>query len=325
MTTIQDIAERAKVSAATVSRVINDSGYVSAETRALVERAVTELNYIPNRQAQNLRRGATRNLGIVTSALTDTVLARIDSFMQFAHEAGYTTTLFNTYNDPTVELEALDRLKAKELDGIFLIYRVNEWAAIEPYLRFGPIVTLHNIEDDAINIPSVFIDHYEGYKMILDDLWTNGAKSFINIFGSSTGVNTKRRIKAYYDFCQEHQLIPHDIEPYLNISHPESIQEMIGHLDRLDKKPDAIITHSDQVASFLVSHYQHLGVEMPEEISIVGFDNLIISQLMDFTSVDYSIGEQGRNACRLLLNDLEKQQYELVPLEFKLIKRGTTK
>lgn len=79
------------------------------------------------------------------------------------------------------------------------------------------------------------------------------------------------------------------------------------------------------MASFLVSHYQHLGVEMPEEISIVGFDNLIISQLMDFTSVDYSIGEQGRNACRLLLNDLEKQQYELVPLEFKLIKRGTTK
>lgn len=325
MATIQDIAKRAKVSAATVSRVINDSGYVSAKTRALVEQAVAELNYIPNRQAQNLRRGATRNLGIVTSALTDTVLARIDSFMQFAHEAGYTTTLFNTYNDPKVELEALDRLKAKELDGIFLIYRVNEWPSIEPYLRFGPIVTLHNIEDEAINIPSVFIDHYEGYKMILDDLWANGAKSFINIFGSSSGVNTKRRIKAYYDFCQEHQLTPHDVEPYLNISHPESIKEMIKHLDEMDEKPDAIITHSDQIASFLVSHYQHLGVEMPEEISIVGFDNLVISYLMNFTSVDYSIGEQGRNACRLLLNDLEQQQYELVPLEFKLIKRGTTK
>src|SRR5699024_561084 len=138
--------------------------------------------------------------------------------MEFAYNTGYTTTLFNTYNDPKVELEALDRLKGKELDGVFIIYRVNEWSAIEPYLRFGPIVTLHNIEEDEINIPSVFIDHYKGYQMILDDLWANGARSFINIFGSKTGINTKRRIEAYSDFCAQHDLTPHDIEPYLNVN-----------------------------------------------------------------------------------------------------------
>lgn len=325
MATIQDIANFAGVSAATVSRVINNNGYVSSQTRAIVEHAVDELNYVPNRQAQNLRRGATKNLGIVTSGLTDTVLVRIDSFMAFAHEAGYTTTLFNTYNDPKVELEALDRLKGKELDAIFIIYRVNEWSVIEPYLRFGPIVTLHNIDEDTINIPSVFIDHYEGYRLILDDLWANGARSYINIFGSSTGINTKRRIEAYYDFCREHQLIPHNIDPYLNVNNYENIQKTIALLDSMEEKPDAIIAHSDQVASFLVSHYRHLGLDLPEDLAIVGFDNLIISYLMDFTSVDYTIEEQGRNAGRLLLNRLEKQQHDLVPLKFKLIKRGTTK
>ena len=125
MATINDIAKHAGVSAATVSRVINDSGYVSTETRKIVEKAIADLNYVPNRHAQNLRRGATRNFGILTSSLEEPVLARIEPFMQFANEANYTTTLFNTYNDPQREIDALDRLKSKELDGIFLIYRDN--------------------------------------------------------------------------------------------------------------------------------------------------------------------------------------------------------
>src|SRR5699024_3371642 len=137
-------------------------------------------------------------------------------------------------------------------------------------------------------IPSVFIDHYEGYRLILDDLWANGARSYINIFGSSTGINTKRRIEAYYDFCREHQLIPHNIDPYLNVNNYENIQKTIALLDSMEEKPDAIIAHSDQVASFLVSHYRHLGLDLPEDLAIVGFDNLIISYLMDFTSVDYT-------------------------------------
>jgi len=325
LTTIKDIAKQAGVSAATVSRVINNSGYVSAETRDIVEKAINELKYVPNRHAQNLRRGSTRNLGIITSTLEDTVLARIEPFMQFANEANYTTTLFNTYNDPQREIEALDRLKSKELDAIFLIYRTNEWSVIEPYTQFGPIVTLHNIERHDLNIQSVFIDHYRGYKLILEDLWKNGARSFINIFASSTGVNTKRRINAYLDFCEEHNIEPHDIKPFLDITGTNGGLKAVKLVDDLEIKPDAIIAHSDQVASFIVSQYNKRGIKMPEEVAVVGFDNLIISELMDFTSVDYSIEEQGKNACRLLLNELESRPYNLMPLEFKLMKRGTTK
>lgn len=325
MATIKDIAKHADVSAATVSRVINDSGYVSAQTRKVVEEAIQELNYVPNRHAQNLRRGDTRNLGIITSSLEESVLARIEPFMEFANEVGYTTTLFNTYNSPKRELEALDRLKSKELDGVFIIYRVNDWATIESYLQYGPIVTLHNIENNEIDIASVFIDHYSGYKMLLDYLWDQGERSFINLFALSSGHNTDRRLQAYFDFCKEHAITPHPIEPYLNISGRKRIQKAIDLIDDMDQKPDAILAHSDQVASFIVSHYRRLGTKMPQEIAVVGFDNLVISELMNFTSVDYAIKEQGRNACRILMNQLETDQHELVPLEFKLIKRDTTK
>ena len=325
MATIQDIAEYAGVSAATVSRVINNSGYVSDETRAIVEKAILELNYVPNRHAQNLRRGATRNLGIITSSLNNTVLARIEPFMEFANELNYTTTLFHTQGDSKRELEALDRLKSKELDGIFIIYRTNDWSVIEPYLKYGPIVTLHNVEDDHLNVESVFIDHYDGYKMILDDLWKHGARSFINVFSVRTNTNTKRRIQAYLDFCEEHHLKPHDIEPYLDVSSKEAVMRTLHLIEKMADKPDAIIVHSDQVASEFVSYYNKTGVKMPEDTALVGFDNLHISELMDFTSVDYSIYEQGKNACRLLLNALGTHQFELAPLEFKLIKRKTTK
>ncbi len=325
MATIQDIADYAGVSAATVSRVINSSGYVSAKTRVVVEKAISDLNYVPNRHAQNLRRGSTKNLGIITSSLNNTVLARIEPFMEFANEVNYTTTLFHTYGDPQRELEALDRLKSKELDGIFIIYRTNDWSVIEPYLKYGPVVTLHNVKDDNLNVESVFIDHYSGYKMILEDLWVNGARSFINIFSIRSNTNTKSRIKAYLDFCEEKQIEPHDIDPFLDVSDGSRVYEAIESVEQLSTRPDAVVIHSDQVASEFVSYYNKNGIRMPEDTAVVGFDNLPISQLMDFTSVDYSIYEQGKNACRLLLNDLGTKQFELVPLEFKLIKRGTTK
>ena len=325
MATIKDIAKHAGVSAATVSRVINNSGYVSTETRDLVEQSVRELKYVPNRHAQNLRRGSTRNFGIITTTLEETVLARVEPFMRFANKANYTTTLFNTYNDPKRELEALDRLKSKELDGIFLIYSTNEWSVIEPYTEFGPIVTLHNIEKYDLNVDSVFIDHYAGYKMILEDLWENGARSFNNILGRRSGENTKRRIKAYFDFCDEHGIEPHDIEPYFDITGLSGGLEVVENILDLNNLPDAIIAHSDQVASLIVSEFNKKGIKLPEDTSVVGFDNMPISQLMNFTSVDYLMEEQGRNACRILLNKLGTQTYDLVPLNFRLIKRGSTK
>ena len=326
MHTIQDIAKVAGVSTATVSRVINNSSYVSTETRKVVEKAMKQLNYTPNRHAQNLRRGDTRNLGIITTTLIGSVIDLVESFMEFAHEANYTTTLFNSSNNRQVELEALNRLKSKELDGIFIIYRANEWSVIEPYLKYGPIVTLHYIDDEKIKIPSVYIDHYPGYQMILDDLWKNGARSIINVLSSQKGVNTRRRIQAYYDFCQKHRIEAHDIEPFLNMTDHSYGKEVLKLINKMDSMPDAIIANSDLVASGIISELNRSGIKMPEDISVVGFDNQKISYLMDFTSVDYSIQEQGKNAARILLNQLEKNNhYNLIPLDFKLIKRSTTK
>src|SRR5699024_5041795 len=149
-------------------------------------------------------------------------------------------------------------------------------------------------------------------------------RSFINILGSSRGANTKRRIKAYFDFCEEHEIPPHDIQPFLDITNWERTLKAINLLDEMTVKPDAIITHSDQVASFIISQFRKRDIKMPEEISVVGFDNLMISDLMNFISVDYSIKEQVRIVRRLLLNVLEAVIYKLMHLRYNLVKWCST-
>lgn len=322
MATIQDIAEHAEVSSATVSRVINNNGYVGKETRAKVEAAIKQLNYTPNRHAQYLRKGATKNLGVISTRFNDTAMARINPFIHAAHEAGYTSTLFATNGNRERELEALDMLKSKQLDGIFLVYRANKWDVLKEYVQYGPVITLHNIESGVI--PSVFIDHYEGYKRSLDYLWESGCRRIINLYSNENGRNTKRRVQAYQDFCSKHNLTPHETEPFINILSKEDAKEIVEWFAELENKPDAFIAHSDTLAGWVIALLKENGYRVPEDVSVMGFDNLEISELMDITTIDYGIEEQGKNACRLLLNELENNKHALNPLEFKLIKRGST-
>ncbi|MCC5889616.1 MAG: LacI family DNA-binding transcriptional regulator [Alkalibacterium sp.] len=322
MSTIQDIAQHAGVSSATVSRVINNSGYVGEETRAKVEAAIDELNYSPNKNAQHLRRGSTMNFGIISTQFNDTAVARINSFISRAYSAGYTTTMFVTNNDKKREIEAFEMLKSKQLDGIFLIYRANEWSLLEKYAAFGPIVTLHNVYSEQI--PSVFIDHYEGQKLALEFLWKSGRKKILNLYGTASGLNTQRRIQAYSDFCADKNLVPYSSEPFIHTVSREKVEDIVEWILQQESGPDAIVTHSDSIAALVVSRLKRRGVNIPEEIAVVGFDNLAISDVMDMTTVDYGIGEQGKNACRLLLKKLDQPTEPLVPLSFKLIERKTT-
>lgn len=322
MSTIQDIAKLAGVSAATVSRTINSSGYVSVSARQKVEEAIKELNYAPNKNAQYLRKGATKTLGIVSTQFNETVLARINPFIDEAYSAGYTTTLFITNGDSKRELEAFDLLKSKQLDGIFLIYRANDWHVLESYADYGPIVTLHNINSNRI--PSVFIDHYKGLRLALEFSWETGCRRILNLYGTPKGLNTKRRMDAYHDFCMEKGVKPYPSEPFFHIGSDDSVERVVKWIASQKEKPDAITTHSDTVSALVVSKLKRHTISVPDTISVIGFDNLPISDMMNITTVDYGIEDQGRNACYVLLHHLKESSKPLTPLSFKLIKRGTT-
>jgi len=318
-----DIAKIAGVSSATVSRVINNNGYVSCATRQKVERAVVQLDYVPNSNAISLKKGATKTIGIITPNITETITVLVKNFTLAAQKEGYTVILYLTEDDSLKELRALELLRNKHLDGIFLLIRSNSWETIESYTKYGPIVTWQRVISPFIS--TVFIDQYEGYLLGLEYLYAKGCRNFINLYSDIRRLNTKSRIKAYEYFCEKYNLIPHSPELFNDLNSIQDGERVAQWLTKQTSLPDAFMTSCDAVAAGLVSEAKRLGYSLPKDFSIIGFDNIEISHLLDITTIDYSINKQAENAFKMINNKLTVNKLIPEKLNFTLIIRETTK
>lgn len=320
---MKDIAKIAGVSSATVSRVINNNGYVSHMTRQKVESAINKLDYVPNSQAISLKKGATKTIGIITPSITETITVLVKNFTLAAQKEGYTVILYLTEDDPKKELSALELMRSKQLDGIFLIIRSNDWSTIESYTKYGPIVTWQRINSPVIS--TVFIDQYEGYLLGLEYLYAKGCRNIINLYSDIRRLNTKSRVKAYEHFCKKYDLIPHGPELFNDLNSIQDGERIARWLTTQTSTPDAFMTSCDAVAAGLVSQAKRLGYSLPNDFSVIGFDNIEISHLLDITTIDYSIHKQAENAFKLINNTLTVNKLKPEELSFKLIIRDTTR
>lgn len=323
MSNMKDIAKIAGVSSATVSRVINNNGYVSHDTRQKVESAINKLDYVPNSQAISLKKGATKTLGIITPSITETITVLVKNFTLAAQKEGYTVILYLTEDDPKKELSALELMRSKQLDGIFLIIRSNDWPTIESYTKYGPIVTWQRVNSPVIS--TVFIDQYEGYLLGLEYLYAKGCRNIINLYSDIRRLNTKSRVKAYEHFCKKYDLIPHGPELFNDLNSIQDGERIARWVTTQTSTPDAFMTSCDAVAAGLVSQAKRLGYSLPNDFSVIGFDNIEISHLLDITTIDYSIHKQAENAFKLINNTLTVNKLKPEELSFKLIIRDTTR
>lgn len=323
MANIQDIAHLAKVSSATVSRVINKNGYVSKETKKIVDQAIKELDYVPNSQAVSLKKGSTKTIGIVSTDFFDTATFLLRSFTLEAQKEGYSVTIFITNQNKQKELDALEMLQRKQLDGIFLLYRTNEWDVIEQYAKYGPIVTLNRVESPVI--PSVYIDQYQGYLLGLEHLYQSGCRKIINLYSNEFGLNTRTRMRAFEEFTNKYELTSHNPKLFINLSGTKDGAKAARWFHQQSDKPDAFMCASDSVAAGFVAEAMHLGYVAGKDYSIIGFDNIFLSEMLDITTIDYPVDLQAVNAFRLIYQRLTKKEQPLQPLGFNLIQRGSTK
>lgn len=323
MANINEIAKLAGVSSATVSRVINQNGYVSDETREKVEAIIKKVDYVPNRNAVFLKTGATKMLGIIAPNFSDSLTVFLRGFTLAAQTEGYNVTLFITGHDKQKELDAFEMLRHKQLDGIVLLIRLNDWQVLEPFAKYGPVVTWQRV-NPGNKIPSVFMNHYEGYRLGLEHLYATGCRNIVNLYGDTRGLNTKSRMKAYADFCEKYQLDPRPDQQFNGLNSGKDGEAMVQWYKQQTVKPDGFATSSDAVAAGFLTEAKRQGFLSPEDFSIIGFDNIEISHLLDLTTIDYPIVKQAENAFILIFNQLKKQHRPLLPLEFDLIERKTT-
>lgn len=320
MTTIIDVAKLAGVSKSTVSRVTSGKGYVSEEARAKILQAMQALDYSPNTVARNLQRGSTKNIGfLVPRSSKDIFASFLNSFILTARQFGYFVTIYFTDNDKQRELDALDQMRFKQLDGMFILTRTNDWALIEPYSAYGPIATWQRVTSHAIH--SVYVDHYDGYLLTLDYLYARGYRSFGHIFGTKKNLNTKARIKAIEDFYAAHDLPLTDLWMVTDVFESHGGRKLAHEWRALPKPPEAVAFFTDSVACGFLSEAQLLGIRVPEDVAIIGFDNSEMSELMHVTTVDYTLEQQARNAFIYIYNQLNGTVVAEESITFQLIER----
>lgn len=272
---LTDVAKKAGVSVTTVSRVINNYGYISQKTRQNVMNAMNELNYQPNSLARSLHGKSTRLIGVIFPAITNPFFAElVEQIEQKLFDQGYKVILCNAGNDKEKEREYIKMLLANQVDGI--IAGAHN-LGIEEYNRVGlPIVSFDRKLSDQI--PIVSCDNYTGGKLATTELYNAGARH-IYFLGNphQSGNPTDQRLAGYCDVLDNLGLSHH----IHTVSFSESPSLKLFSIKKLlsESVADGIVCTDDLTAILVLQAAKELSIKVPENLKVTGFDGTAQVQL----------------------------------------------
>ena len=324
MTKIKEIAERAGASIATVSRVVNGSGYVSAAMRARIEAAVAELGYRPNAGARMMRSGSSRMVGVLLPALDVHffgILAHTVEQALFAR--GYQAMICSTAESPEHEADYVSAMLAQQVDGVILAAVTPDGAGVAR-LRAArvPIVAL----DRALpGTPTVAADHRAGGRMQARHLIDLGHRRFGVIGAPGHSAPVQDRLAGLTEELAAAGLPPPMIR--LGPDHGfEACRDLAAAL-LAETRPDALIGTSDMAAIGALHAAAGCGLSVPGDLSIIGFDDLPAARytIPQLTTIAQPIREIGQAAVDQIIALMRGETPPRpAPLPLTLIPRGTT-
>lgn len=322
MSTLRDVAVHAGVSVGTVSRVINREPNVAPALRERVEAAVQELDYRPNMLGRNLRTRRTGAIGVVVPDITAIFFAElVKEIEQAATKAGYSVLIGNSANSRQIEEFYLSKLVESGIDGMILS------SSIDPeQLRIRPDAALVAVDRELPGFDLVASDHAAGARAVVQRLADLGHRRIACIGGPQLMPVFEQRLAGYCDVAVP--LLEADgIDPgsYVRV---ETLDEMRGiepatSLLGTDRRPTAIFAATDQQAIGVLRACADLGLRVPDDISVAGFDDIALAQLVSprLTTVRQPIAEIGRLAVEQLLERMAfpdtPQQRCLLPVELR--------
>jgi LacI family transcriptional regulator len=330
MPTIHDVAKRAGVGSITVSRVINNSGYISSDTRERVQKAIVELGYVPNTLARSLRSRRTDTVALVVTDITNpffTTLAR--GVEDAANEAGFTVIFCNTDESATKEEKYLNVLLQKQVDGILLVPTQSSLGTIQQILNHGTPVVVLDRRIPAMDVDTVRCDSVDGAYQLTKYLISLGHRQ-IAVMSGAVGVSTADdRVAGYRKALEECGISISDRYILRGEFTPDSGYSMTKQAINLPLRPTALIAANNFITIGAMKALQEVGVEVPEDMALAGFDDLppAIVTFPFFTVVSQPAYEMGRQAMQLLLKRLknkEKGVFEEMILPTQLIIRHSS-
>ena len=311
-TTINDVADEAGVSITTVSRVLNNNYPVKKETRERIEKAIKKLDYTPNAMARSLITKKTSMIGVIVPGLTNLFFPTIvEAIGEFTKKNGYSISLCSTGGDPIVEQNLSDALISRQVDGIIAIDPSIECLDNGYYSKLSdriPVIIVNGYPN-GYKCNFVSYDEEVGCKEAFDYLIGLGHKKIAFIRGGKS-YSYDIKEKMYNEVLKENSFSYENIVRLKlgnSIEVIEHSKEAIKAILTIEERPTAIFACNDLMAVGAIQACQTLGFKVPEDISIIGFDNTIISDITSprLTSVDQNMKDIGKRAAIELLDIIE--------------------
>jgi len=309
--TIQDVAERAGVTKSTVSKYLNaGSGgyYVSAQTRERIEAAIESLRFEPSLIAQGLTHNRTMTIGLIAPDIRNPFYPDLVAGVQdVLEDAGYTLLLGSSNSDPEREMAIARSMIRRQVDGVILGSARMQAEDIESLMESGMRFVLASRDLPHLVTDSVTVDNRAGAELAVDHLVELGHRRIAHVAGPQDVVPFRNRLWGY-----RHALIRHGIDPVDDLvviaasSAPEAGAAAARELLDREARPTAIFMGNDNMALGAMDAARQRGLRIPEDVSIVGFDNIALTanSFISLTTVDSRAAELGAEAASLLLGRL---------------------
>jgi LacI family transcriptional regulator len=329
MVTINDVAKKAKVSIATVSRVFNNTAKVAESTRKKILKTAKDLGYkhIPNSRI----RSSFKTIGLITPTFRGNHYGEI--FMGIedcAFKNGYDIIVATTQRIPEKEERVIEDYFKRKVDGVLICsLKGNEYFLNELINSGIPVVSIDNKISD-IKVDSINIDNYNAAYEISKYLYRKGHRKIFFIPGPNDYYSSRERKDGLYNFCLKHRdfkVIESEMEGFEPLN---GYRAMKNHLEKYEKNFTAIFSINDHVAMGAMKALSENNIKIPDDVSIIGFDNSLFAEctVPPLTTVFQPRNEMGFTAAQLLIERLNGNKtgvHRNILLPTDLIERDSVK
>ena len=310
---LTDIAKKLDVSPGTVSKALNDKSGVGKELRKKIKREAKKLGYKPNPIAQRLSTNKSRTIGVFMLNRDNIRLKEnfgieiVDGITELANHAQYDILLFTITNDD--QCSYLELCKERKVEGAIFISLCSDDPQLEDIKKSEFPIAVIDLKLKGKNLGYITSDNYSGIQRALDYLFEMGHRK-IGFIKSCAGAEVSQiRFNAYRDYLQTEDLYQKDYVWQGDFS-KESGQQVAEEILGKTNKPTAIIAANDLMALEAMNTFKQSGVKVPQDISIIGFDDILAARYSDpsLTTVAQDGIGLGKEAAQFILNSLRGQE-----------------
>ncbi len=326
-TDIHDVARRAGVSSATVSRVLTGNGSVNIELRERVLDAVRELNYQPNRVAQSLRVQKSSTIGLIIPDIQNALflsLVRAVEDLAYAHKLN--VILCNTDDNPEKQKSYLDIMRSQQAAGIIVVpTHPKDAKMLSPVQASGTPIVLVDREIVGFEADTVIVDNVHGAQLAVAHLVAQGYRRVAILAGPQSLTPGQARLQGYYAALADAAIEPIPELVKMGTFKLDSGYELTRELMESALPPDAIFASNNLMALGCLRALHEKGIRIPDEVALISFDDMPWAEDLNppLTAITQPSYELGQQALELLLNRMKNPDasYRRVILQPQLIVR----